>query len=101
MSLVCWTSKMTSPAPRAWTVPAGVKTQSPGAGSKLWNTPSVVPAASAPPNWAPAAPAPRPPERRLELVPRGAGREARVDARPRLDVQNDPRLGLAARRAGE
>ena len=35
MSLVCCTSKISKPAPRAWTVPAARNTQSPTAGAKV------------------------------------------------------------------
>ena len=78
-SLDCWISATSSPWPRAWTVPAGRKTQSPGRG--LEAVQQLL--ARSPGGW------------RRPRLPVHARLQAGVDRAARLGGQDDPGLGLA------
>ena len=44
---ICWNSASTTPAPMAWTVPAGIRMQSPAFASNEWISASTVPSSTA------------------------------------------------------
>ena len=76
---ICWISASTTPAPMAWTVPAGIRMQSPGRGSNRCSSGSTSPVRSA----------------SAKVAAGDVRAEPGVDHAPGLGVDDDPGLGLA------
>ena len=77
---ICWISASTTPAPIAWTVPAGIRMQSPARGSNRWSKGSTVAGLASP---RPSA---------CRVTPAA---ESGIDRAARLGVEDYPGFGLA------